>query len=46
MLPAAGGRKRKETARPEPEVAAVPKGPRTAGLARPLAFPAAMGNSG
>ena len=46
VLPAAGGRKRKETATPEPEVAVVPKGPRTAGLARPLAFPAAMGNSG
>ena len=31
VLPVAGGRKRKETATPEPEAAAAPKGPKTAG---------------
>jgi hypothetical protein len=31
VLPVAGGRKRKETATPEPEAAAAPKEPKTAG---------------
>jgi len=31
VRPVAGGRKRKETATPEPETAAAPKGPKTAG---------------